>query len=266
MILIKTMKKSHLESTLKEGQFCFNTPSLFNNDGTLAPAQQDINDSHFPLEAQHFMFAPIVGKSEKGYKYGQITESNGKATVHLISKLSAQTPLCCFRIVEEREIIHKYGVSFFRLGDIVDRIKEEFNHDAYIVIFDAGTLLERLSNNYQICARNVHYGPVDDRFREYADKVGYSQAAMFIKNETFSWQQEFRVIIKPKELKESVFVKVGSIESFAHGGDIEELRNGFMFFYDEKQRDEINSLLQHKKLTLDEIFSTGEEKRDKPYN
>ena len=88
---------------------------------------------------------------------------------------------------------------------------------------------------------------------------------MFIKDESFSWQQEFRVIIKPKELKERVFVKVGSIESFAHGGDIEELRNGFMFFDDEKQRDEINSLLQHKKLTLDEIFSTGEEKHDKPH-
>ncbi len=77
---------------------------------------------------------------------------------------------------------------------------------------------------------------------------------MFIKDEVFEWQQEFRVIIKPNEMQEKVFVQIGSIEDIAFGGDLEQLRNGFMFFKDEKLHDEVNKMLESGEITFESIF------------
>ena len=254
MILIKTMKKKHLASTLKEGRFCFNVPVVFNNGVSLAAAQQDVHDSHFPLNVLHPMIAPIVYEDENGPHYGEIIELADKATMHLQTFLSAHTPLCSFRLVKEQEFVYKYGVAFFRLGNLVDRIKTDFQHDTYIIVFDAETLIDRIAQNFRLCARDVHYGPIDEKFKEYTGKVGYDQAAMFIKDEAFEWQQEFRIIIKPNELQDKLFVQVGSIEDIAYGGDLEQLRYGFMFCNDMKQRDEVNRMLESREITFESIF------------
>lgn len=248
------MQVLFFKQDLEEGQFCFNVPSVFNSGVDLAAAQQDIHDSHFPFELSHSWIAPIVYEDDKGPYYGRPIEIEGKATAHLLSALSAQTPMCCFRLLKEQDLVYKYGVAFFRLGDIVDRIRSEFQHDAYIIVFDAGTLLERMSQHYQLCARDVHYGSIDEKYIEYIRKVGHDQAAMFIKDEVFEWQQEFRVIIKPNEMQEKVFVQIGSIEDIAFGGDLEQLRNGFMFFKDEKLHDEVNKMLESGEITFESIF------------
>ena len=124
MLLIKTMKHSHLDSTLEKGEFCFNTPSTFINGSGLASAQHDKWDSHLAFDAFHIMVAPILFEDENGPHYGPAEKLADRAKMHTISSLSKSTPLCSFREMTNEEAAFKYGALFLRLGETVDRIKK----------------------------------------------------------------------------------------------------------------------------------------------
>ena len=121
--LIKTMKKKYLEKTLKQGEFCFNLPSVFNLETNLAVAQQDKWDSHLSYIAQKIYYAPIISEDENGVHYGVAKKLADSARMYQISEASKHTPLCCFRKVDDDDLVEKYGAAFLRLGNIVDRIK-----------------------------------------------------------------------------------------------------------------------------------------------
>ena len=117
--LIKTMKKKYLERTLKEGRFCFNTPSAFIEGEGLASAQQDKYEAHLSFEARHIMVAPILYENENGPCYGNAERFVDRARAHFTTEDAKHTPLCSFRFVAQSELVKKYGAYFFRLGDVV---------------------------------------------------------------------------------------------------------------------------------------------------
>lgn len=255
MILIKTMKKKHLYSTLKKGEFCFNVPTTFFHGQSLATAQQDKWDSHLSFDALHLVAAPILSEDENGPHYGPTIDLADRAKMHLISDVSARTPLCSFRRIGLDEYIEKYGACFFRLGNTVDRIKKEFQHDSFILIADHQVFLDRIAQVSPIYARDVHYGEINTKFRETIEECGYSLAAMFQKGEDYKWQQEYRVVLAPQEKKTRVIIEIGSIEDIAFGGDIEQLRSGFVLCQGEAHLNEINRLLASERITIEDLFT-----------
>lgn len=201
------------------------------------------------------MVAPILFEDENGPYYGPAEKFADRARMHTISSLSKSTPLCSFREMTNEEAVFKYGALFLRLGETVERIKNDFGHDAFILIRDANALMKRFYEKTPCCGRKVHYGEIDAEFQKYIDKVGYSQAAMFQKSLEYAWQQEFRIIIAPQEDKDRVFIEVGSIEDIAIGGDIEVLRNGFFIGRDDSHVNEVLHTLKENQITLDDIFN-----------
>lgn len=249
VFLIKTMNKKHLNNTLNRGTLCFNFPTVFNSSPDLAAAQQDEWDSHLSFDAMHIMYAPIISEDENGIHYGTAKKLADKARLHQISETSKATPLCSFRKVEEADIVKKYNVGFVRLGDaLVDRIKKEFGHDAFILVYKPHELMERIAKVTPCFARNIHYGEIDADFQKFLDTHEFEQKEMFQKSSEYAWQKEFRVIIKPRIASGSQIIEVGSIEDIAFGGDIEELRQGFVFGETEEQ---IKRAIENAKLNGD---------------
>lgn len=248
VFLVKTMNKKHLNDTLNRGTLCFNFPTVFNSSPDLAAAQQDEWDSHLSFDAMHIMYAPIISEDENGIHYGTAKKLADKTRLHQISGTSKATPLCSFRKVEEADIVQKYDAAFFRLGNTVDRIKNEFGHDAFILIRQPYALIKRISKVTLCFARSIHYGEIDADFQEFLATHELEQKEMFQKSSEYAWQKEFRVIIKPRIASGSQIIEVGSIEDIAFGGDIEELRQGFVFGETEEQ---IKRAIENAKLNGD---------------
>ena len=253
MLLIKTLKKKHLASTLKKGEFCFNMPSVFNGGVNLAPAQEDRWDSHLSFDASHIIVAPIIYKDESGPHYGTAEKLADYARIHLMLTESKHTPLCSFRKIQNSEYVWKYGAIFLRLGDVVDRIRAEFEHDSFILL-DSNALLERIRKKTAFCARSVHYGDIDADFRKYIDQVGEGQAGMFQKDISYSWQQEYRIILPPQKDSDRVLIELGTIEDIAIGGDLELLQNGVFLGRDDDHVNEVYQNLERDGLTVSDVF------------
>ena len=233
--LIKTMKKKYLEKTLKQGEFCFNLPSVFNLETNLAVAQQDKWDSHLSYIAQKIYYAPIISEDENGVHYGVAKKLADSARMYQISEASKHTPLCCFRKVDDDDLVEKYGAAFLRLGNIVDRIKNEMGHDAFILIIQPHALVHRIHKVSPCFARSVHYGEINSEFQEYLDTYDFDQKEMFQKRIEYAWQKEFRIIIAPTNKTSPQMIHIGSIEDIAFGGDIETLRQGYVFAENDEQ-------------------------------
>ncbi len=227
--LIKTMKKRHLEDTLKKGRFCFNFPSVFNFQSNLASAQQDKWDSHLTYEVTKLICAPVISDQDEDIKYGPIIELADRAQLRTISNKSKATPLCSFRKVDSEDFVYKYDVAFFRLGELVDRVKSEFQHDAFVLIFHPHLFIKRLSQVERCFARSIHYGEIDEEFQNFLDLCKFDQKEMFQKAVDYEWQKEFRVVLPPRHASGPQIIEIGSIEDIAFGGDIETLRRGFIF-------------------------------------
>lgn len=254
--LIKTMKKKYLERTLKEGLLCFNTPSTFIAGEGLSSAQQDKYEAHLSFEARHIMVAPILYEDENGPHYGTAQNLADRAQAHFTTDEAKRIPLCSFRYVASSELVEKYGAYFFRLGDVVDRISKEFQHDAYILIYAPQVFGHRIFQKESCFSYKVHYGDIDEKFGKFISQAGYSTASLLQKSPSYQWQQEFRIILEPKKDEGKYFVNIGSIEDVAFGGDLEQLRNGFIFCQSNEQLKEINHVLARDKITLDNIFET----------
>ena len=100
----------------------------------------------------------------------------------------------------------------------------------------------------------VHYGDINTKFDKFITQVGYNTAPLFQKSSSYQWQQEFRIILEPKENEGKYFVNIGSIEDIAFGGELEQLRNGFLFCQNQEKIKEVNQILARDKLTLEDIF------------
>ena len=253
--LIKTMKKKHLESTLNQGRFCFNPPTVFNNDPTLSPAQKDKWDAHLTFEASHLVFAPIIKDDEEGIEYGDVGILADKATMHIITGHAKCTPQTSFRIVEAEEVLEKNGVALIRLGEAAKRIKEEFGHDAFVLILDYKELIRRISIVSPFFARRIHYGNINEEFQQFLDSTGFPQAEMFQKGIDYQWQKEFRIILPEREKPERYFLEIGAITDIAFGGNIESLEHGYLLFENDDKYSEFKK--QEATLTcLEDYFYT----------
>lgn len=230
VFLVKTMKKKYLEDTLQKGNLCFNVPGEFNSfDNGLAVGQQDEWDSHLNFDAKYILYAPIISEDDSKIHYGTPIKIADSAPIHKISGISKCTPLCSFRKVEKTDLVEKYGAIFFRLDNIVDRIRTELGHDAFIFISSPYELVKRISNKIPYFARSIHYGEIDSDFQKFLDAHNFEQKEMFQKRIDYAWQKEFRVIIEPTEETDRKIISIGSIEDIAFGGDLEMLREGVVF-------------------------------------
>lgn len=233
VFLIKTMKKKHLSNALTKGEICFSYPETFsNNTENLNPAQIDTWDSRHFFPAEKIYCYPVIEENENEIKYGTGFKLAEKATLREISEINKHTPFCCFRKVTENELVECDGLLIFSLADTVDRIKQDFGHDSFVLIVRPDIYLDRIAKNHSCYGKSIIYGELsleDRKDFEENEKSGFPQIKMFQKRGIYAWQKEYRVILTPTEEIERHNIYIGSIEDIATGGDIEQLRLGYAF-------------------------------------
>lgn len=225
VLLLKSMKNEYVNDTLTKGRFCFNHPVAFNVWESKDAAQYDPWDAHSAYDAIHLVYAPIIGEENGMPVYGQGHKFADKAFIHEQSGAAKHSPICCFRFIEENEVMWSQNGFEFSLGETADRIINEFGHDSYIII-QAKPFIERVQkqcpssllgavayhdklNNYQF--------PVPEEIKERVEQL-------FRKDERYSWQKEYRIALPPTK-NSPVFLELGSIEDIAISGKIADLRN-----------------------------------------
>lgn len=226
--LVKTLRKKHLEDTIKQGQFCFCHPQVFSGWEDKESAQFDRWEGHSAYEVCHIVYAPIVSEKDGKIVYDHGDKLADQGIVRLQTDVAKETPICCFRMIMPAELDCVEGKYVYTLGETVDRIKQEFQHDAFVMI-RLKPFLERLGKHVDwFYARNVICHDLLNDFQEELDeRYKEINEQLFRKDERFAWQQEFRIILRPDK-EEKKIVSVGSIEDIAYYGDIEELRNGIL--------------------------------------
>lgn len=235
VFLLKTLKKEHLKSTL-EGKLFFSCPDTFvSSKNKLAPGQHDTFDSHLSFPIQHLLYAPIIQEDENGIEYGKGKKLADHAYIHLLNPISRQSPMICFRKVDKADIVEGEGYIIFSLGDLVEKIKAEMAHDAFILIVNPFEFHGRLNQKERFFGRSIHYGEIDDDFQKFLDTYPTEQSEMFQKRMDYAWQKEYRIVLTPRKKPCKMIVDIGSIEDIAIGGDIEWLRQGIVLAETEEQ-------------------------------
>ncbi|MBR0541843.1 MAG: hypothetical protein IJK26_06505 [Clostridia bacterium] len=236
VMLLKTLKSQYLTSTLDEGNLCFNKPQVFQKSDDLAKGQADPWDSNKFFTALDLYVAPVISDTPEGTKYGKPIYIGTNIPMREISGQSKMTPVCCFRKVDESDFKEENGVYLFRLDEVtVERIKDEFEHDSFLLVVNPRELINRILKQTFCFARSVHYGEIDEEYQKYLDAYDFNQAEMFQKREEYAWQKEFRIIIRADNSSDlRKFMRVGSLQDIAIGGKIDQLKSGFLFADSEK--------------------------------
>ena len=220
--LLKATKSEYVESTMTRGRFCFNHPSVFNKWENKESAQADRWDGHSSIEAENLVIAPIIHDEPGKLEYGPVKKLADKAVLHLQYGVAKHSPVCCFRIVDT-EVSIQNSMPFISLGEVVDRIIEEFEYDSFVLI-EAVPFIERMKEKGVSLFGAVVYSdilndcdwPLSERNKEIA-------LQLFRKDAKYEWQKEYRFVLPPTETS-PVFIELGSIEDIAISGKLTELR------------------------------------------
>ena len=226
LFLLKTMENKYLSDTMGKGRFCFCHPHVFSSWENSEAAQYDRWEGHSAFEARHIVVAPIVSEEPGRLVYGEGKVLAEKGIVRLQTDVAKNTPICCFRTVDETELTCSAGKRTYSLGNTVDRIKEEFHHDTYIMIrFEP--FIERIQKVKSFClAGNVIYCDLLNDYQNEVENVDHETIEqLFRKDEKYTWQKEFRIILRPDK-EEKKIVDMGSLVDIAICGHIDELRQG----------------------------------------
>lgn len=223
LFLLKTMKSEYLESTIKMGRFCFNHPSAFNKWEDKEAAQYDKWDSHLSKQITNVHVFPITGYKDDGFPiYGAGIKMTDSALLHLQSGVAKHSPICCFRAIMSDEVSFEKEECVYDLGDDAKRIRDEFGHDAYVMIL-ANPFLERIKQRVGCYSGLVVYKDVLNQFPQpISEEHEEIVEQLFRKDERFSWQKEFRIALAPTN-ESPVFLEIGSIEDIAKSGMLSEL-------------------------------------------
>lgn len=230
VMLLKTLKKEHLESTL-DGRLCFSCPKLFTSTtNNLKPGQQDPWDSHLSFVAHQIMVAPIISNENEPLQYGASKKIADKARMHTCNSIVQRSPMTCFRKVTKSDIQEQKDCDVYALGDLVDRISSKMGHDAYVLIAYPLEFLKQLNEKERFFGHSIHYGEIDEQFESFLEEYPLQQSEMFQKSMDYAWQKEYRLVLTPRDNTNQVFVEMGSIRDIAIGGNLEQLRKGIAFF------------------------------------
>ncbi len=224
LLLFKSLKSEHVESTLKKGQFCFNHPTVFNKWETEDAAQHDTWDAYSAYNATYLVTAPVIGEENGMPIYGKGQKIADNTVVHMRSDAVKHMPICCFRMIKADEITMLDHGFEFTLGETADRIINEFKHDSYIMIW-AKPFLERVQQKCpNILSGGVVYkNTLNDYDFHVPDTIKETVEQLFRKGEQYSWQKEYRIVLPPTK-DSPVFIELGSIEDIAVSGKISDLK------------------------------------------
>ena len=246
MFLLKTLNKKHLESTILQGEFCFNFPTAFKDNTDLKPAQVDSWEGHKTTEVSHVMVFPAESEKNGVIKYGSPL-SFPSGVVRETTELAQKTPFCSFRLLNSDEVCaDAHGFSCKLSNETYNKIKAEFGHDAFIFIIAVQEFANRLCKQEGCFGSPIYYGTTDNTY----DKAFQSQppfvSCLFQKSKKYEWQHEYRIIVSPKESPGPHFVKIGSIADIAFGGDLNYLKEGITIFETETPSSSILPPFSHK--------------------
>lgn len=227
--LLKTMKSEYLNDTLNKGRLYFNYPSFYAKT-ELMSAQYDKYDSWEDIDAYSIIYAPIVEDDGKNIKYGQARKLSDHAVIHHITERNKHRPICCFRTIKRDDFHIENNAYYFSLGKTADKIMEEFGHDAFVYFIDPYELQRRMNEQKLFFGHEVYYGINNWDYTEFVRKTNLECCSMFQKDERYSWQKEYRIVLSPHEGEKGFPVDVGAITDIAIGGKLENLRNGGLVF------------------------------------
>jgi hypothetical protein len=222
LFLFKSMKQEHVDGSMKKGRFRFSHPSVFSGWEDKDSAQCDKWEGHGAHGLKHLYVAPYTKGETQPPPMDKWTKIADETTVHFESDAAKHTPICCFRAIRSDDLLSdkERRNAYFPLHEIADRIRNEFNHDAYILV-EATPFLERMRKSVPCCYTGaVIYQDTMNEPPFSLDK-GHQIIAeqIFRKDEKFAWQKEYRIALAPAE-KSPVFVEIGSIEDIACCGSL----------------------------------------------
>lgn len=226
--LLKTMDSRYLDDAMN-GRFCFNLPGNFRNDDGLKKGQIDVHEGMNIHKLTDLVISELTIEEDGSEKYGPVMPFASEATGYFGNPISDKTALCCFRSVTNDDFEFRDDKIFLKLrDDIVDRIKAEMGHDAFIFIPSIPYLVSRFETAGEcVFGKSVHYGYPDKEFEEFLDTCTFPQKSLFQKSKEYEWQKEFRFITtKNSDEKGHVFINVGSLITSALGGPIDGLSEG----------------------------------------
>ena len=232
---IKFTRAEWAEEIKNEGKLFFNPAYKFFSSPHYSSGQYDPWDSHVNMDVKHLVYAPIIQENKNGIKYGQGKVLADEARVHYLDNRNKKIPICCFRMVFSSDI--KDSVLRFD-NKLYEQVRNEFPQYNYFVLFCfPNALFDMLKKSKwgdKAYGQGVRYGDAMgfDRLKlgeekETANKYPYLQ--MFNKEEQFSYQQEFRLILPTEQWDEGGSIEIGSLEHVVVVGKIEQLKAGYRF-------------------------------------
>ena len=232
IFLLKFTKQNYIKDMMDEGRFRFSIPEIFQEGKGLRDGQKDVWDSYKSFQADRIYVAEVISDDAFGIKHGEpMLVSNHPTRMREISYISKSTPMSCFRVVDKEDIEEKNGAYHFKLEEkIVERIKQDFGYDAYVLICYPEIFINRIQAECTCFARRIHYGEIDKEYGDFLNRFeNMSQAEMFQKSKEYQWQKEFRIIIQPKYGGDGVYyTSLGSIKDIAIAGNIDQLKLGLI--------------------------------------
>lgn len=226
VFLLKTMESKYLSDTMGKGRFCFCHSNVFSCWEDSKAAQYDRWEGHSAFEANYIVFAPIVREEPGKIVYGEGNILTDEGIVRLQTDIAKKTPICCFRAVDDSELTCIAGETVYSLGKTVDRIKQEFHHDAFVLIgFDPFIDRVRKVNCFRLAGNVIYQDLLNDYPYEIDETDREIMEQLFRKDEKYAWQKEFRIILHPDE-NEKKLVDIGSLADISVYGRIDELKQG----------------------------------------
>ncbi len=226
VFLLKTMNSKYLSDTVEKGRLCFCHPNVFSGWEDRKAAQYDRWEGHSAFEANYIVVAPIVSEKPGRIVYGEGKVLADEGIVRLQTDNAKKTPICCFRAVDDSELTRIAGETVYSLGNTVDRIKQEFHHDAFVLTrFDPFIDRVRKVNCFRLAGNVIYQDLLNDYPYEIDETNREIMEQLFRKDEKYAWQKEFRIILRPDE-NEKKLVDISSLSDISVYGRIDELKQG----------------------------------------
>lgn len=228
--IIKFIKKQYAEAFVR-GEICFNPAGKFNKkNGELTIGQYDPHDGFGVYNARKLLVYPIIEDTNDAYITDKPILLSNKCTVGESSEFLLKTPINCFYKPIQDEIIEHEDGYIVRLGNNLDKIKEAFNADSAVLIFDLIGFLNRLHKSRQFFQHIVYYGnktAIESLKKENLLIKNYMQ--LFNKDDQYSYQHEFRIYLLDEKITDSLIIKLGDLSDVSRVINIDSLKNGLFF-------------------------------------
>ena len=184
--------------------------------------QYDPHDGFDVYQARKLFAFPIIEDTKENYMVGKPIILSNNCEVGESNEFLLKTPINCFYKPSLDEIVQHEDGYIIRLGSKFDKIKEEFDADSAVLIFDLDGFLHRLHKSRQFFQHIVYYQDRDaikSLKKENPHIDSYMQ--LFNKDAQYSYQNEYRICLIDEKINNSLILNLGDLSDVSQVIDID---------------------------------------------